>query len=166
MGIISQYKVSLASLPEGKVEQVFVCKKDFFEAMENESVLDSDVEARLEIVHKNSAYDCTFYIQGEISVACDRCLEPMKHAVDTDYHLTVKYGYEYDDSNDELLILPESETNLDVAQLIHDSIVLTLPIRCVHQEGECNPEMEHMLSLHSSNSDEEYEEREEDSFVD
>lgn len=151
MGIISQYKVSLATIPEGKVERIFVCKKDFFEAMENIEVLDSDVDVRLEIVHKNSAYDCTFYIQGEITVACDRCLEPMKHAVDTDYHLTVKYGYEYDDSNDEVLILPESEVNFDVAQLIHDSIVLTLPIRRIHAAGECNPEMEQTLSLHASN---------------
>ena len=52
LGIISQYNVSLAAIPEGKVERVFVCNQEFFEAMENSEVIDSDVEAQLEIIHK------------------------------------------------------------------------------------------------------------------
>lgn len=150
MGIISQYNVPLASIPEGKIERVFVCKQEFFKALENNEILDSDVNVRLTIVHKNSAYDCTFEVSGEIKVMCDRCLEPISHAVDTQYHITIKYGYEYDDSSDELLILPQEETMLNVASMIHDTIVLTLPIRRIHAPGECNPEMEAKISNHAA----------------
>ena len=155
LGIISQYNVSLASIPEGKVERVFVCRQEFFQAMENSEVLDSDVEVQLEIIHKNSAYNCLIKLNGEIKVACDRCLEPMRHAVNTEYRITIKYGYEYDDSSDEILILPEEEVNFNFASMIHDTIVLTLPIRRVHKKGECNPEMEAKINNHSAILDDE-----------
>ncbi|MBQ5697558.1 MAG: hypothetical protein IIV50_04170, partial [Muribaculaceae bacterium] len=102
MDRFSQYKVQLAALPEGKFEQDFVCDTEFFKHMESIDVIAGDVDVHLEISHKNNAYNCSFQIDGEIQIPCDRCLEPMTHIVEADYDIVVKYGYEYDDSSDEV----------------------------------------------------------------
>lgn len=90
----------------------------------------------------------TLDLQGWLSVACDRCLDPMRVPVDTVYELKVKYGYEFDDSTEGLLILPENQPDLDLAPLLYDTAILSIPMRCVHPEGECNKAMSELLEEH------------------
>ena len=79
-----------------------------------------------------------------MQIPCDRCLDPIDHEVDTEYHVIVKYGEDYDDA-DGLLILPY--------------ILLTIPLRHVHPMGKCNRAMAAALHKHRSNVDEETEEQ-------
>jgi len=136
----------LASVPQGVSEYSFKVGKEFFIKMENHDVIDADIDARLRIEHKNGAYYCLFTLTGHLTLPCDRCLDPMTHQVDTTYAVTVKYGPEYDDSADSVLVLPETEPMLDTAPLIYDTAVLTIPMRCVHPDGECNPAVSAILA--------------------
>lgn len=150
MGDSAAYKVNLGSLTEGKHGQDFVIDTAFFRSLEDTEVIDADVLAHLDVDCRNGVYECTFTLKGMIHIPCDRCLDAMKHPVDTSYHLTVKYGREYDDSGDDVLIIPDTEMYLNVANMLHDTIVLTIPMRHVHPEGKCNRDMEAVLSRHSA----------------
>jgi uncharacterized metal-binding protein YceD (DUF177 family) len=44
----------------------------------------------------------------------------------------VKFGEEFNNENEELLILPHGEFQLDVSQYIYESIVLSVPFKRVH----------------------------------
>jgi uncharacterized metal-binding protein YceD (DUF177 family) len=44
----------------------------------------------------------------------------------------VKFGEHYDDDNDEVLILPHGEHQLNVAQYIYEMMVLAVPSKKVH----------------------------------
>jgi hypothetical protein len=148
VGKFSQYKVQLASLGEGRHEQDFECGTEFFRNMENPDVISSDVHVHLDLVKKNDAYDCTFHCKGMLQIPCDRCLDPLDHEVDTTYHITVKYGEDYKDDSDDLLIIPESDAYLNVAYMLYDTIVLTIPLRHVHPLGKCNRAMAAALHKH------------------
>ena len=152
MGKFSQYKVQLASLADGKYEQDFECGTEFFKNMENPDVISSDVKVHLDLVKKNDAYDCTFHCKGMLQIPCDRCLDPLDHEVDTTYHITVKYGADYTDESDDVLIIPESDSCLNVAYMLYDTIVLTIPLRHVHPLGKCNRAMAAALHKHHSNA--------------
>lgn len=158
MGKFTAYKVELASLSDGKHEQDFVCDTEFFKNMEHTGVLSSDVKVHLDLEKRHDAYDCTFHCKGKVTVPCDRCLDPMDIDVDTDYHIIVKYGDAFDDESDELLVIPHSSTNLNVAYMLYDTILLTIPLRHVHQPGKCNRAMAAALSKHRSGTDEDAEE--------
>lgn len=133
------YKLNIASIPAGVSERDFVLDGDFFGMMGNPDILDADVKARMSVNHKNDAYYLAFTLRGTLTLSCDRCLDPMTHAVDTCYEVTVKSGPEYDDSTEGLLIIPDAQPDLDVADMLYDTAVLTIPMRHVHPEGECNP---------------------------
>ncbi len=148
-----QYRLMLASLPEGVSELDFRLDSVFFRNMENPDVLGSDVQVHLRLEHKNDAYYCHFTLRGSMQIPCDRCLDPMEHEVDTEYDLAVKYGPEYDDSTDGLLIIPDTEATLDLSQLLHDTAVLTIPMRHVHPQGECNLAMTELLRDHHAGED-------------
>ena len=152
MGKFSPYKVQLASLPDGHHEQEFECGTEFFKNMENPDIISSDVKVHLDLDKKNDAYDCTFHCKGMLKIPCDRCLDPIDHEVDATYHIIVKYGDDYNDESDDLLIIPESDPYLNVAYMLYDTIVLTIPLRHVHPMGKCNRAMMAALNKHGKSS--------------
>ncbi|MEY2739721.1 MAG: hypothetical protein RL259_1630, partial [Bacteroidota bacterium] len=46
--------------------------------------------------------------------------------------LVVKFGDAFNDENEELLIIPHGEFQINVAQYIYESIVLSVPLRRIH----------------------------------
>ena len=148
MGKFTADKVQLASLPEGKHEQEFVCDTQFFKNMENTDVANSDVKVHLDLTHRNGLYDMKFTFKGLVQVPCDRCLDPIDIEIDTTYDIKVEYGDSYDDASDDLLIIPSSNPYLNVAYMLYDTILLSIPMRHVHPLGKCNRAMAAALNKH------------------
>ena len=155
MGKFTAYKVQLASLPDGHHEQDFEIGTEFFKNMENPDIISSDVKVHLDLEKKNDAYDCTFHVKGKLQIPCDRCLDPLDHEVDTEYHVVVKYGDDYDDGADNLLVIPYSNSYLNVAYILNDTILQTIPLRHVHPMGKCNRAMAAALNKHRGGGDDE-----------
>ena len=83
----------------------------------------------------------------------------MDQPIDADNHLVAKFGLEYND-DDEVIIVPEEEGILDMSWFIYEFIVLNIPIKHVHAPGKCNPAMIQMLHEHNAaRSSEEEEEQ-------
>lgn len=156
VGKFSVYKVDLASKSDGHYEQDFKIGKEFFENMENSDVQAADVHVHMDMEKKNDTYDCTFHCTGTLQVPCDRCLDPMDLDVDTTYHVVVKYGDDYDDG-DNLLIIPYSNTYLNVSYMLYDTLLLTIPLRHVHAPGKCNRAMLETLRRHRGARDDDEE---------
>ena len=136
------YVIDLLSLKEGKVAEFdYHIGREFFEEKENSDILGADVDVSLDVEKRHNAYKLEFTMEGMLEVPCDRCLEPVKVPIDATYDLIVRHGEDFDDSADDLLVIPENETHLDVSGMIYDTLLLEIPLRCVHAEGECNPEM-------------------------
>lgn len=160
MGKFSAYKVDLASKTDGHYEQDFVIGKDFFENMENQDIMTADVKVHMDMDKRHDAYECRFHCQGLLQVPCDRCLDPVDIPVDTVYEVTVKYGDDYND-DDGLLVIPYSNTSLNVSYMLYDTLLLTVPLRHVHPQGKCNRQMLEALRKHRGARDDEAEEAEE-----
>lgn len=161
MGKYAAYKVNLGNLAEGHYEKDLDIDTTFFRNMENESVIDADVKVHLDLEFRNGIYDCSFTLKGMMHIPCDRCLDPMEHPVDTTYHIAVKYGPEYDDSSDDVLVIPDTDMSLNVAYMLYDTLVLTIPMRHVHPAGKCNKAMSEVLSRHSTEAEDTIEEAQE-----
>lgn len=125
---------------------------DFFNEIEQTEVRSSDVDTIIEVSRTRENYfDLYIECTGTVVIGCDRCLDDLVHEVDATYEIGVKLeGDEYDDSRDELLIVPESWRELDVAPLVRDTVLLTIPMTHVHAEGECNEQMSALLSDHAA----------------
>ena len=149
MKTLKEYELQLKSLPKG--EHVFSYHLDdkFFATMESADIKGGSIDAEVVVVATADAYELTFSVVGEVTVECDRCLDDMSCPVDAEYHTFVRFGSEYDDSTDDLLIIPESDNGLDVSRLLYDTVALALPLQHVHDEGECNEEMSEILRRHS-----------------
>ena len=147
---LATFRIPLRGAKQGTDNYEFLLDDDFFRAMESIDILGGAVKVSLAVRRANEANYFAIHCQGTIQIVCDRCLESMDYAVEADYDLAVKYGDEYDDSNDGVLIVPEGDNVLDVAPIVYDTVALSIPLQHVHAEGECDEATWQALQAHTA----------------
>lgn len=148
MGKFSAYKLALKSLPVGRHEFEFKPDKAFFVNMDYNEIHDADLNVSLIVDYHNDLYALHFDIKGNVTVLCDRCLDNLMLPIDTTYDINVQYGEDYNDESDNLLVIPNSDSYLNVAYMLFDTIVLAIPVKHVHPLGKCNRQMSALLKKH------------------
>ncbi len=153
-------KLSISSLPFGKQDFSYHVDGEFFNEIEASEVRSGSVDVALSVSHtQEGIYELDFVCNGVITIPCDRCLDDMEHVVDATYHLTVKMGDALYDSVDGVLVIPSSWRTLNLAPMVRDTVLLTIPMMHVHAPGECNEEMLGRLEEHAArdyDSDEDF----------
>ncbi len=126
---------------------------EFFASYEMSEINDASIDVQLTLVKHTRFLELTFALDGWAEVNCDRCLDPLKLDIASEAQMFVKFGDRAgeDDSDDnDVIILPYDEDQLDVAQYLYEYAHLSLPIRRVHPDDAnghsmCNAEMIHKL---------------------
>jgi uncharacterized metal-binding protein YceD (DUF177 family) len=96
------------------------------------------------------SFELSIELKGFVSVMCDRCLDMMDIDIETESSLIVKFGDEYNDVDDKLIIIPEKEGIINIAWYLYECLVLSIPIQHIHPKGKCNKEMEQKLQTYST----------------
>lgn len=149
-------------MPEGTQTFEYHLGKQFFVNMESADIHDADLTVSLTVDHKGELYNLDFQIEGTVTLICDRCLDDLIFPIATSYAISVKYGEDYNDDSDDLLVIPESDSYLNVAYMIYDTVALAVPIKHVHPLGKCNRQMSAMLKKHRARVNDEDAELEND----
>ncbi len=132
------YNIPLKNLSAGLHTFEFDLDRKFFDAIDGEEVRKGNVKVVVDVRKTSSAFEFDFDINGVIQVPCTRCLDDMNLDVDTQNKLVVKFGEEYSEESDEIVIVPEDEGEINIAWFLYEFIALTIPIKHVHPAGECN----------------------------
>ena len=140
MGILENFKIDLQGLKDEVSDFNFMLSDDFFNTIGTTDVKGGSLDAHLRVKKTAGEYSLEFHVEGTVNVACDICLDDMTIPVVTSSNMVARMGEVYDE-DDEVVTVPADEGIVDVAWIIYELIVLAIPTRHVHQEGECNPEM-------------------------
>ena len=76
--------------------------------------------------------ELNFKHKGTIHVSCDLTNEMFDMPIKGQMKLVVQFGEEFNNDNDELLVLPHGEHQIDISQYIYEMIVLSIQLRRVH----------------------------------
>lgn len=128
----TMFKIPFIGLKEGKHQFDYLINKTFFDSFPFDEILDADIKVDLEFNKKSTLLELFFVANGDIKVACDVTNEPYNEPIETSFNLVVKFGDFYNDENEDILIIPHSEYELDVAQFIYEMLVLAVPAKKVH----------------------------------
>lgn len=127
-----EFNISFAGLKEGKHQFDFEIKDTFFETFEYDEVNDVSVHVNLSLEKKSTILELTFTSNGFVNVNCDLSNEPYDQKIKGNLYLVVKFGEDFNDESDEILILPYGEHQLNVAQYIYEMLVLAIPRKRIH----------------------------------
>ncbi|MDO4727560.1 MAG: DUF177 domain-containing protein [Bacteroidota bacterium] len=139
--MLREYLIPFVGLKLGKHQFDFQVKKDFFEAFSYTEFEGVDVQVDLVLDKKTTFLECAFSHKGKVRVPCDVTGELFDLPIEGELNVIVQFGEEYNDDNEELLILPHGESQLNVAQYIYEMIVLSVPYRRVSVDDEQDVEV-------------------------
>lgn len=74
--------------------------------------------------------------------------------VKTNNKLIVKFGNEYSEESDEIVIIPEEDGEINIAWFLYEFIILSLPMKKVHAPGQCNRIVSSKLNKHKVSTSE------------
>lgn len=126
------FVIPFRGLKEGKHQFEYIVDNTFFEVYQYEDILGSDIKIKLDFIKKSTILELSFSAIGEVKIACDVSNELYQQPIKGELNLVVKFGEEYNDEDEEILIIPHEAYEIDVAQYIFEMIVLSLPSKRVH----------------------------------
>ena len=107
------------------------------------------VKVFLTVKHSHLMSEMNFRIEGSVYVPCDRCLDDMELSIETQNRLVVKFGKEYAEESDEIVVIPEAEGAINLAWFLYEFVVLAVPMKHIHPPGKCNKAMTTKIKKHS-----------------
>lgn len=149
MYIADSFCIDLKGLTDAVSVFSYTLDDDYFKGIGAPDVKNGRLKCEVTVKRCSSFFELRFRTEGTIQIPCDRCLDDMDQSISTDDTLIVKFGEEYSEEDD-YVVIAEDEGILDVAWFIYEFIVLSIPIRHVHAPGRCNADMIKLLDEHTA----------------
>lgn len=138
-----RFFLTLNTVPEGEFSEQFILDGGFL-AQENPfDILGGEVTIFVEGLRTGDDFQLAFIVEGEVKTICDRCNTPFLLEVSNEFPLSVRLvNAESSQDNDEEFLVSRNEPILALDELLFEFVVLSMPMRKVHPEGECVAEAE------------------------
>lgn len=127
-----EFNIPFSGLKQGKHNFNFEIDNTFFDSFEYDEFNDSKINLDVLLNKTSTMMELDFEIDGTVNVACDITSEPYDQAISSQLRLVIKFGDEYNDEDDEILILPHGEHQVNIAQYAYEMAVLAVPQKRVH----------------------------------
>lgn len=127
-----EFNIPFSGLKQGKHDFNYKIENKFFESFGYDEFHAVDVELNVVLNKTSTMMELDFDANGTVNVNCDLTSEPYDQPISGELQLVVKFGEEYNDDDDEILILPHGEHQVNIAQYIYEMIILAVPQKRVH----------------------------------
>lgn len=127
-----EYLIPFVGLKLGKHHFEYQIDNAFFDIFDYDEFQNSDIKVNVVLEKKSNMLEISFKHSGIVNVPCDVTGEDFDLPIKSKMKLIVRFGEEFNNDNEELLILPFGEFEVDIAQYIYEMIVLSVPLRRVH----------------------------------
>ncbi len=142
------YNVSFAGLSLGKHDFEFHVTQPFFDLFEFEQDFHNpDLKVQLVLDKKNNFLELEFTLSGTVELNCDLTNELYHQELNGKSEIIVKFGEEFDNSDDEVWVIPHGEHQVNIAQVIYEMTLLSLPVKRIHPDVESGKSHSEMLDL-------------------
>lgn len=129
---LKEFFIPFSGLKLGKHNFVYEIDDAFFESFDYQEFNGVSVQISAVLEKMSTMMELQIEAMGTINVDCDLTGEPFDQPIDSSLKLVVKFGEEYNDEDDEILIIPHGEHQFNIAQYIYEMLVLAVPQKRVH----------------------------------
>jgi uncharacterized metal-binding protein YceD (DUF177 family) len=143
MNKTKEYLIPFIGLKIGKHQFEYQINNAFFEIFDYQEFNNSNIKVNVTFEKKSTIMELSFKHKGTVNVPCDMTNEEFDLPIKGKMNLIVRFGEVFNNDNEELLILPHGEFQIDIAQYIYEMIVLSVPLRRIHpgiKDGSLNTE--------------------------
>lgn len=153
---LKEFTISFAGLKVGEHRFDFDIDNSFFAHFEYQEFHEAAIKVDLLLVKKATLLELNLDFNGTVNVACDVSNEPYNQKVSGSYRFVVKFGDEFDDSEEDIIIIPHGSHQINIQQQVYESIVLSIPQKRIHpgvEDGTLDSEILRKLEELQPNAD-------------
>ncbi|MCL6274190.1 DUF177 domain-containing protein [Muricauda sp. 2012CJ35-5] len=129
---LKEFFIPFSGLKLGKHTFEYKIDNSFFESFEYQEFNGASIALTALLDKMNNMMELELSASGTVNVDCDVTGEAFDLPFESDLHLVIKFGEEYNDENDEILIIPHGEYRINIAQYVYEMLVLAVPPKRVH----------------------------------
>ncbi len=127
-----EFSIPFSGLKQGKHEFDYKIDNKFFESFGYNEFNGADINLNVVLNRTSTMLELDFNAAGTVNVDCDITSEPYDQPISTEMDLVVKFGDTFNDDDDELLIIPHGEHQVNIGQYVYEMLVLAVPQKRVH----------------------------------
>lgn len=129
---LKEFLIPFSGLKIEKHQFDYQIDNSFFECFDYAEFNSANIKVDLVLEKKSTMLELYFKHKGTVNVPCDITGEDFDLPIKGELKLIVKFGEEFNNENEELLILPHGEFQIDISQYIYEMIVLSVPFKRIH----------------------------------
>lgn len=123
------FDIAFIGLSNGAHVFEFNLDDSFFELFKYDEYSQLRGKVTMEMVKSETVLDLSLNFSGSIQAPCDVTNEPFEQALNNAFGIQVNFGDSYNDENEELLVLPRGEHQFNIAQMVYELVVLSIPAK-------------------------------------
>ncbi|WP_373017876.1 DUF177 domain-containing protein [Muriicola sp.] len=127
-----EFTIPFSGLKLGAHTFEYQIDNTFFESFEYVEFNAADIVVGVDFNKTSTVMELEMKARGTVNVACDLTNEPFDQEVTASLPLVVKFGDDYNDEDDEILVIPHGEHQFNIAQYVYEMLVLAVPQKRVH----------------------------------
>ena len=162
MNIDKDFLIPFIGLKNGEHEFNYIIEKEFFDFYDYSDFNTICTNVSILLNKKSTLLELHFKHKGLVNLPCDVTNEDFNLDIKGEIDLVVKFGEEFNDEYDDVLIIPFNEYQINVAQYIYEMITLSIPVKRVHPgiaDGTLESEALFILGYQEDESSEQEEDK-------
>lgn len=129
---LKEYSIPFSGLKQGKHSFEYNIDNKFFESFEYNEFNDANIHIEVQLNKMSTMLELEMKAEGIVNVFCDVSSEAYDQPINSTLELVVKFGEEYNDENEEILIIPHGEHQVNISQYLYEMLVLAVPSKRIH----------------------------------
>ena len=130
MDKLRNYDVSFSGLKIGKHEFRFEIDKEFFQLFDTEQEFTNPKINVAVFLNKHTTFlEFEVKVDGKVELVCDITNDSFDHDIENQIDILVKFGEEYDDSEEDAVTILAKDHAFNVAHLIYENVALSIPMK-------------------------------------
>ena len=130
MDKLRNYDVIFSGLKNGMHRFSFEIDQAFFKLFDTEQEFTNPkISVDISMDKHTTFLEFVIKIDGTVDLICDITAEDFEYPVENQIEVLVKFGEEYDDSEEDVITIPAKDHAFNAAQLIYECVILAIPMK-------------------------------------
>ena len=132
MTMHKEFDIPFLGLKLGQHSFEYQINNKFFESFDYHEFNEAAITVTVVLNKMSTVMELEMNAKGTVNLACDLTNEPFDQDITASLELVVKFGDEFNNEDDEILVIPHGEHQINIAQYIYEMLVLAVPPKRIH----------------------------------